>query len=230
MEYIDLWTTEVGSAMWGMFQPGKSDHDYITVRACATRDILKGYRIHETWEQVKYMGDDEVEIDESFIEIGHLVNYLMKGNVNYLWAVTSPIVIRDHPLLEHLKRIVLNNPSRLPYHSLSGMTKSQKLDETKRPRLAGGKGYRTAARTALFGCKLLRDWTFDYKVPETLVNLDISLEDVETYTAELDNAYTESTLPDSINEENFRQFLYGVRKLEENGVLKDENNNSNSRY
>ena len=218
-KYVDLWTTEVGSSMWNMFIPGKSDHDYITVRACHTKEILEGRRIEKTWPQKKYIGKDGIEIDESFIEIGHLINYLIKGNINYLWAITSPIIIKDNTLLSRLRDIVYNNPSKLPYFSINGMAKSQKLDEIKRPRLAGGKGYRTAARTALFGCKLLRDWSFDYNIPETLVNLDITLEDVEEYIDLLDVIYSSSVLPEECNQEEFKKFLYDVRKIEERGDL-----------
>ena len=197
--------------MWNMFRPGISDHDHITVRQVSTKELLEGRNIPKTWEQIKYTGEDGVEVDESFIEIGHLVNYLLRGNVNYLWAVTSPIVVRDNPLLVELRKIVMENPSKLPYHSIHGMATSQKLDETKRPRLSGGKGYRTAARTALFGIHLLENWTFDYRVPESIINLDITKEEVEKYLDKLDETYEGSTLPDIPNEEPFREFLYKVR-------------------
>ena len=211
IQYENLWTTCHGSEMWNMFVPGVSDHDMCTVRVVPTEYILKGYKIRETWPQTHEIGEDGVEIDTSYIEIGHLVNLLMRGNINYLWSLMSPIVIKDHPLLHELRKIVLANPTKAAYSSIRGMTTSQKLDETKRPRLSGGKGYRTAARTALFGVGLLTNWEFNFNVPKTIVNLDISSTGVDKTIDMLDFAYEESPFPAKVNEEPFREFLYDVR-------------------
>ena len=77
--------------------------------------------------------------------------------------------------------------------------------------MSGGKGYRTAARTALFGSKLLSRWEFDFNVPESIVNLEISREMVETAISALDDAYDSSPYPDKPDDEPFRQFLYKLR-------------------
>lgn len=217
--YKDLWECEHGSSMWGMFVPGKSDHDRCIVRIVPTKEILSGYRIHETWPQTHTIGEDGVEIDTSYIEIGHLINLLLKGNINYLWSTVSPIIIKDHPLLQELREIVMANPTKAAYHSIRGMATSQKLDEIKRPRLSGGKGYRTAARTALFGVDLLKYWKFNFKPCEAIVNLDISEAEVENAIAMLDEAYEESPFPDKPNEEPFREFLLRVREFEYSGNL-----------
>jgi hypothetical protein len=211
IHYKDLWECEHGSLLWSMFIPGKSDHDRVVVRLVDTNCLLKGYKIRETWPQTHSIGEDGVEIDTSYIEIGHLVELLIRGNINYLWSVASHIVIRDSPLLGELKEIVMQNPSKLPYKSIRGMATSQKLDETKRPRLSGGKGYRTAARTALFGVGLLTSWEFNFKPCATIVNLDISREEVDRCIDMLDVAYEESNLPEKPNEKPFRDFLYRVR-------------------
>ncbi len=207
----DLWETENGSLMWSMFKLGVSDHDRCVVRAVPTEQMMRGYNIHETWPQTHRMGEGGVEIDSSYIEIGHLVNLLLKGNINYLWAVMSPVIIKDHPLLQELRQIVLANPTKAAYPSIRGMATSQKLDETKRPRLAGGKGYRTAARTALFGVDLLSRWEFNFKPAEAIVNLDITSEEVDNCIAMLDEAYEKSPYPARPDETPFRDFLYRVR-------------------
>jgi predicted nucleotidyltransferase len=216
MLYKNMWSTEVGSTLWGMFKPG-SDHDLYTCRIVPTKDILSGYRPTETWAQEKYMGIDKVEVDETFIEIGHLISMLLKGTVNHYWSVTSPIVMLSNPLLVELRNIVLTNPTKKVYHSMLGMANSQKSDEIKRARLAGGKGYRTASRTALFGAKLLKTWKFDYKVPESLVNLEVTEDQVDYYIDALTDAYENSPFPEKPNETPYREFLHKVRKLEEEG-------------
>lgn len=210
-ELKDLWETEHGSLMWGMFVPGKSDHDRCHVRQIPTKYILEGHRIPETWPQSHHFGLDGVEIDNTYLEIGHLINQLIKGNINNIWYVMTPIIIHDNPILQELRKLVKENPSRAPYHSLKGMVISQMKDEIKRPRLSGGKGYRTAARTALFGSKLLSRWEFDFRVPTSIVNLEISREMVETAINALDDAYDNSPFPDKPNEEPFRQFLCEMR-------------------
>lgn len=210
-ELKDLWETEHGSLMWGMFVPGKSDHDRCHVRQISTQCILEGRRIPETWSQSHQIGPDGVEIDNTYLEIGHLINQLIKGNINTIWYVMSPVIIHDSSILQDLRKIVLENPSRAPYHSLKGMAISQLKDEIRRPRLSGGKGYRTAARTALFGSKLLSRWEFDFNIPESIVNLEISREMVETTISALDDAYDSSPYPDKPDDEPFRQFLYKLR-------------------
>ena len=87
----------------------------------------------------------------------------------------------------------------------------QMKDEIRRPRLSGGKGYRTTSRTALFGSKLLSRWEFDFRVPTSIVNLEISRDMVETAINALDESYDSSPYPDKPNEEPFRQFLYKLR-------------------
>jgi len=222
MEPKDLWTTEHGSSMWGMFKSGISDHDYSTCRVVPTKNILAGYRIPETWAQTHFLKDG-VDCDCSYVEIGQLINQLLRGNINYLWHVTSSIVIEDNTsnygLLRKLRQIVLNNPSKKYYYAIKGMAGSQKLDETKRPRLAGGKGYRTAARTALFGVDLLTKWEFNFKPCETIVNLDVSELDVNKCLDALDQAFEDSPFPLEIDEKPFRDYLYKIRKMEWEGKL-----------
>jgi hypothetical protein len=131
----------------------------------------------------------------------------------------TPIIIRDSLLLQELRNIIIENPTKAAYKSIRGMATNQKLDETKRPRLSGGKGYRTAARTALFGVDLLSHWEFNFQPAFAIVNLDISEAEVDASIAMLDEAYENSPYPERPNEEPFRDFLYKVRKLEESGKL-----------
>ena len=208
----DLWTTEVGSSMWNMFQPGKSDHDYCTIRQFTTKLLLSGYKNPGTWpSQIKNNELNGVTIDQNYLEIEHLVGQLLKGNINALWYVMSPIVIKDHPYLHELRKIIIDNPSKLPYHSIRGMAISQQRDEIKRPVLAKGKGYRTAIRTLLFGQYLLKDWEFNFNVKELYDIENVTTEEVNYHIERLERTYINSELPTEIDDYPFRHFLYKVR-------------------
>ena len=208
----DLWTTEVGSSMWNMFQPGISDHDYCTIRQFPTKLLLSGYKNPGTWpSQIKNNELNGVPIDQNYLEVEHLVGQLLKGNINAIWYVMSPIIIKDHIYLHELREIIMSNPSKLPFHSIRGMALSQKRDEIKRPALTQEKGYRTAIRTLLFGQQLLQDWKFDFNVKELYDIENITLEEVNYHIKQLETTYQDSCLPDNINKYPFRQFLYKVR-------------------
>lgn len=89
-----LFITEVGSRMWGM-EEFASDYDWVHIYQVPTRSILEGRKIPVTRPQKHYTDDHGRLIDASFMEIGHLVQLLISGNINAIWAVTSPLVIAD---------------------------------------------------------------------------------------------------------------------------------------
>ena len=202
-----------------MFIPGKSDHDYVTVRQNHTKAILSGMYNQKTWPQEKSVTRyststqkyDEVT-DKSFMEIEHLVNLLLKGNVNALWAVMSPIIKKDHPYLQELRQIVLSQPNKLPYHSIHGMSIAQQADAVKRPDMASGnKGLSVAARTIQFGQRLLTNWTFNFEVTDSTLNFLETPDHVDYYRRGLDYAHKHSNLPERPDPEPFRNFLFRIR-------------------
>ena len=96
-------------------------------------------------------------IDASFMEIGHLMKLLISGNLNAIWAVTSPLVIDDPAGVRgRLWKVVFFMFSRQSYHSIRGMAESEALDTVRNcGRENPEKPYITAIRILRFGQRLL---------------------------------------------------------------------------
>ncbi len=90
-----LFVSCVGSHMWGMQSP-ESDIDLVMIYIAPTKRILRGERIPPTIRQEIAARGGEV-YDTLGWEIGHLINQLIKGNVNAIWYVTSPLIIKPSP-------------------------------------------------------------------------------------------------------------------------------------
>ena len=204
-----LFKTNVGSHMWGM-NHAKSDVDIINVYQQDTKEILSGYPI-DIARPPKTVEHDGKEYDHQFMEIGHLINLLLKGNPNAIWAVTSPIIIQDSQILEDLKGIVHSNLSKASYMPIRGMAKSQYLDQEKRKGAKNltnpNKAFKATLRTLAFGIELLNTGRLKY------LPIQYNVMDAEIAAAflTLDNAYASSKLPEKPNEQVFRQFLYEIR-------------------
>ncbi len=201
----------VGSHMWGM-QNEESDIDLVMIYIVPTRSILRGERIRSTIRQEIADRGGEV-YDTLGWEIGHLINQLIKGNVNAIWYVTSPLHVKPSIVQEELSSLVQSNLCRQTYHSIKGMAESQIKSETgagaaKKP----GKGYRTALRTIDFGIALLKEGRICFApvfhTPEFV--------EVMEEMRQLDEAYESSRLPDLPDEEAFRDYLLRLR-LDEMG-------------
>jgi predicted nucleotidyltransferase len=205
-----LFRTEVGSGMWGM-NDLSSDIDIITVYKTPTRDILMGKRQTNVIKPQRkyYVGD--VEIDEQFMEIGHLINLLCKGNINALWAVTSPIVIQDYMSYNHKLSTIVKHCglSKAILPSALGMAESQWRDAEKRADVKSPiKSKSTAMRTLLFACRVLRcnDTIYD----------SVHIRDYCQYEYDsLINTTTDmhgiSKIQDLPNEPILRQWLLSIR-------------------
>jgi predicted nucleotidyltransferase len=142
-------------------------------------------------------------------EIGHLINQLIKGNVNAIWNTVSPLVLQPSPIQVELKKLVQANLCRVTYQSIKGMAESQ-MNYEQRPERIAGKGYMTALRTLNFGIKLLNEGKLCFvpvrHIPEA--------KEVMEKMCLLVEAYESSPLPDRPDEEAFREFLLRLR-LEE---------------
>lgn len=199
-----LFQTLVGSHMWSMVTP-ESDVDLMTVYRQDTKEILSGYRVQKGKEHRMFV-KDHIDYDIQYMEIGHLVELLMQGNVNALWTVTSPYAIKKSESLISLRSIVMNTLSRKSYHSIVGMATSQMNDEKKRPSMAG-KGFRTALRTINFGIALFDRGCVEFKPVKEIVTLD----EVKNGFIELKVSCNHSKLPSSTNIKMFREYLCNER-------------------
>jgi predicted nucleotidyltransferase len=203
-----LFITEVGSTMWGM-EDLASDRDRIVIFQEPTRAILRGEDYPRAKPQ-RRRDEGGIVIDEQFMEIGHLIDLLCRGNVNAIWAVVSPIIIQDHPICQHLRNLVTEEMSQATAASVRGMAASQERDSTRRPVLGEGKGYRTALRTLRFGITMLNEERFAFKPVPPMVAADLCSA-LNTAKIAFEMAVKTTILKERPDEERFRQLLYEIR-------------------
>ena len=125
-----LFVTEVGSRMWGMADVS-SDHDMFCCYLTPASEYLRTGNFHPNRPSKTGVMVDGAEYDFQYMEIGHLVGLLKKGNVNAIWAVCSGIVHKESPILTQLKFITRSQMSKATYHSIEGMAISQMGDAIK---------------------------------------------------------------------------------------------------
>jgi hypothetical protein len=119
---------------------------------------------------------EEQEYDFGYLEIGHFCGLLKKGNVNALWALLSPIVVYQKPVMTVLRDIIQQVHTSDIVPSGIGMTISQLYDVEKRAEVKPPmKSLKTAYRTIQFVYNHLNSgtWRFDP------VTWDVSKEDIE---------------------------------------------------
>ena len=200
--------TNVGSHLWKMNHKN-SDIDLGLIYITSTSDYLRGIAFTDS-KQYK-----EGEEDWTVHEIGKVVEMLIKGNVNYVWIVTSPIGLFDTEYSKELKEIYLNNISANIYHSIIGLAKSNYKKYLVNGNLAEGEGLskldkkrKIIVRTLKFGINVLNGNGLQYEtITEELDNAK-----VVKYMEELDEAYENTELPEKPPEEPYRDFLENVRR------------------
>ncbi|MDD2834639.1 MAG: nucleotidyltransferase domain-containing protein [Methanothrix sp.] len=202
-----LFISCVGSHMWGM-NSQESDIDLVMIYIAPTRSLLRGEKIMPTVRQQITARGGEI-YDTLGWEIGHLINQLIKGNINAIWYATSPLLVKPSILQEELSALVQANLCRQTYYSLKGMAESQIKSEEKpaaKPRIAG-KGYRTALRTINFGISLLSEGKICFAPVLHTPGAEAVMEKMQ----QLDEAYASSLLPDRPDEDAFRELLLRLR-------------------
>lgn len=208
-----LFITCVGSHMWRMNNE-ESDVDLAVIYIAPTSAILRGERIPATTGQQMNVRRGIV-YDTLGWEMGHLINQLLKGNINAIWYTTSPIVVQPSPYQGELRSLVEKNLCRNTYRSLAGMAGSQ-IEEGKKSGTDGkGKGLRTALRTLNFGIELLTRGRLSYEPVCYTPDLDVVLDKKQ----QLLDAYESSNLPDLPDEDVFREFLFRLRMNELKGKI-----------
>lgn len=203
----NFFTTTVGSDIWSM-RHAKSDTDLFRVYIASTEEIVKG--IANT--RSKFTQKDNVDI--ALHEIGKVVEQLLKGNLNFLVGVMSPLTVSvaEPPLTAfylELQDIVRNNISKNCYHSIHGLAIHNYKKYIERGKDDSERRCNKILRVLEFGKTLLDTGKFEFKsfsggVPD----------DIEVWVGWLNEAYRYSLLPEKPDEEVYRNWLYEVRLYE----------------
>ena len=216
----NFFTTMIGSDMWQMRRPD-SDTDLFRVYVASTEDILKGTADMRS----KFIQKDNTDI--TIHEIGKVVSMLLKGNLNFIIGVMSPIVVSVHnsELFYELRSIVKRNISKNCYHSIRGFTlhNYKKYIESGLDR--SERRCNKVLRVLKFGQRLLQEGRFVFE-PVTGGTPEI----IERELEKLEVAYEKSPLPEKPNEEPFREWLFKLRlyELEKNLKRSDQSTEARS--
>lgn len=223
-----LFETLVGSHMWSMQHPG-SDEDHFICHIVPTREVLntptKDILSQPGYQKSVFLPDEKT--DQSIHEVGVVVEHLMRGSVNFLWGVMSPIIVKKSTWHDELKEIVQKNVARNCYHSIHGLAIHNFRKYIESGKDASPKRYITIARSIVFGINLLRSGKFRFDImkdKEEDGDIDVVwlakdekvwyLEDLKIMIEQLDLAYKESKLPETPNEKEFRDWMFRVRMAE----------------
>lgn len=227
--------------MWNM-QRENSDLDINEVYIMDSKDFL----LQKVRRNREYKGTDvyegvEKETDVQSCELGNCVHEVIKGNVNYLWAVTSPIVIHQYEYksaLRELREITVKTIAKNCFHSINGLAEHniyhfitgvasrtgksrRKKDkypkiEIDRNSLLYKKKLNTIGRSLKFGINVLTWGKPRYEKVE--ITKEEELWDLKN---RLNDSYNHSHLPEYPNEAPFEKFLikWRLKKLEIDEVI-----------
>lgn len=206
MEFIELFSTNIGSHLWKM-NHDDSDIDIGEVDIMDSRSFLLGIKV-----KGKHKKKDEYNRDVQIQEIGHLISYLIKGNINAIWVVMSPLKVREyHGALGELREIVAKNYSKQTYHSVRGLAKHNVyhfIEHGDRESLKYKKKLGIIGRTLMFGINLLL-WEKAMFNPVSIKNA----EEIDELLERLSKALEQSKLPEKCNPEPFQNYLIKYRLL-----------------
>lgn len=193
-----LFTTVVGSHAWNMAR-SDSDVDKFVGYQVPSKYILTGdFR----WDRGSFIRQGNEDVQAA--EIGKIVDMLLKGNINYIIYVMSPIIVETTTWHMELRKIVEENKGKNIYLSVHGMSVhnwEKYIDEMTH------KKFNQIARVIRFAV----NWMLHDKVAFEPTDEEPSDERFYELLDELNSAYEGSDLPKNPDREPFRQFLYDVR-------------------
>lgn len=183
--YRHLFSTLTGSHAWNMNHID-SDKDLFVCYAAPSKDFLIG-KTHNKGHQSNLMG-----VDRTSMEIGKVVNQVLKGNINYLTYMLSPVVEFTTPEHKKLVDMTYLNLSSRSYRSIRGFA----YDEfSKKVGNDNGKDTqkvrRSILRNLIFGTTLLGAGVIDF----CCVTWDVEIKELEEQFESLDKAYENTPLP-----------------------------------
>ena len=208
-----LFSTIIGSHLWGM-NDQDSDIDIFQVYVASTKDILKGVgnlKSKHSFENTKsnslYDQPYNNTIDTMSHEIGKVIDQLIKGNINFLLGVLSPMITKPSPWLEKLRELVIDNKNKLCYHSIKGLATHNYEKYIKSGKDTSIDRCMKIGRYLNFGCTLFTTGEYEFQPP----SLSPHPFEIEEWIKRLDIAYLSSALPITVNEEEFRNLLLELR-------------------
>lgn len=210
-----LWEARTGSHLWQMERPD-SDIDATVIYAIPTRHLLAGRYGPVTMPQqvCEFAGDT---YDTQFIEVGHLISLLSRGNFTALIAAVAPAVwdMRHHDRHRHLRHIIGSNPSKAIIPSVRGMAqgymKSAEKAIAESDHAMRAHKLQGAARVLQFGAHYLTTGEINFDpVPFHIV----SPEQVDPFFETFEQACSESEHPDLPPVKALEDWLYQMRLFE----------------
>jgi len=208
-----LCETVIGSHAWKMNHAG-SDLDLWRIFVVDTKQFLRGtvrlksrnYTEKSTWE----FGDDfeyyGMDIDYAEHEVGSTISQLLKGNINYLIGILSPIVRESTPEFNQLREITQNNIAKNCFNSIHGMGRANYNKYIKSGKDDSERRCNKIARALQFGIEILDGNGIQF---EPYYFADTAT--IKEKLNEIVDAFHASRLPDAPNPEPFRDWLLEVR-------------------
>jgi len=226
-EPVVLWKSRVGSHMWRQHH-SKSDVDEFKCYIFDSKSFLLG-NSHKGGHTSKSIIDG-IEHETTSFEIGHVIKYLLDGNLNFLWGVMSPrYKAYNSPVFHKLRRIVRKNVAKNTIHSARGFIihnlrhwfglKVEKQEngiyivvERTTPRLKPDEvKYRkilnTCGRTLGFAATLIGTGKFDFAHPLGVRRVDL----LYPLLGDLEHFYENSPLKEKPDPKPYHDFLLKLR-------------------
>jgi predicted nucleotidyltransferase len=190
--------TNVGSHVWQMNHKD-SDIDTFQIYTEELQNILNGTAKRKSYFTEKENGITDIAIHE--IEI--VINQLLKGNINFIVGVCSPLILKTTKEFEILRNLTTNHLAKNCYHSINGLAvhnfKKYENELTE-------KKLNQIIRTLFFGINILKHNKIIFQ-PNTNGTTEKYFETLEL----LKESFENSSLPEEPEEKPFRDFLLNLR-------------------
>ncbi len=198
-----LWGSITGSHMWRMQRPD-SDFDAYIAYAASPRKVLLG--------RMNGGGSNIIKgnWDITTFEINAIVQQLLKGNINHVLGVLSPVKPWPAtPWLAKLQNIITHNFAKSIYNSVNGFARHNLhlyFEKEVKQNVNKEKKLNQIGRVVQFGTSVLLSGRVHFK------RWSGTHEELNASLKELEKAHNTSYLPERVPEEPFVQFLIDLRR------------------
>lgn len=194
-----LFETVVGSHVWGM-ETGLSDTDTFRAYIVPSITILNGTA--ETKSKFIQIGDKDIAQHE----IGKVINQILKGNINFLIGVMSPLCVLSGKEHKALKEIVVAHLAKNCFHSIHGMAAHNYKKYIDTGKDTSERRCNTILRGMRFGERILEGKGIVFERVKGGTPMEIKQE-----FEILNESFSSSKLPEIPEEKPFRDWLLSVR-------------------